>query len=434
MGRKFLAISLVAMAMGVLAFTFPSDRQSSAALELHLPQGEEALAQERILMIDHSGAISAVDPNSEEVVYRAEKGVVSPTMDLVYAQAQRSVTITAGATGTPLGRVASPTRMELEVASASGRLLAFAQPERPGGTEWMPAGRARTKIAVVATNRIGRTRTYDLEGNYAIEAFSTDDRQLFLLEYMPAKNPWHYGLRRLVLATGEVRDIKRTKQNAPGEMNGSGRLALFSPPGHELYTLYTQQGPNYTHVDPQDARPDEVYAFIHLLNLDGAWTHCIDLPAPFGTGAATTHAMAISEDGSRLYVIDPSSGGVAVVDPRATRVLRAVTADLGALQHGASASVSSDGTLYLAGRHQVLVFDGESLRLLRTFRVARPISGITANADGSKLYAGSKGRLLVLDARTGRRLRTISVRGVVPTQLRASYVGPAGLEPATNGS
>lgn len=361
-------------------------------------------------MTDHSGDISGLDPSTGKILFDAKRAILSPSGDRVYERRRTNTVIIDGKSGRRLGDLRSPRDMELQVASASGRSLAFAVP-KPGGTEWMPAGRARTKITVSRTAGPGRTRTYDLKGNYGIEAFSSDDRQLFLLEYMPAKNPWHYGLRRLVLATGEVRHIKRSKQNAPGEMNGTGRLAEFSPTGHELYTLYTQQGFNYTHVEPQDARPGEVYAFIHLLNLDGAWTHCIDLPAPFGTGTATTHAMAVSDDGSRLYVADPSSGGLAVIDPRGPRVLRAVTTDLRFLRDGASATVSSDGTLYLASHHQVIAFDGASLRKLRSLRSDPAISGITTSADGSKLYAGARGRLLVLDAATGRRVDTVRVRG-----------------------
>ncbi|MDQ3958198.1 MAG: hypothetical protein M3273_07760, partial [Actinomycetota bacterium] len=205
--------------------------------------------------------------------------------------------------------------------------------------------------------------------------------------------------------------IARDKQNAPGQMNGTGRLAVFSPQGNEIYTLYTQQGSNYTHVKPEQARRGKVYAFVHQLNLDGAWTHCIDLPAPFGTGTATSHAMAISQDGSRLYVADPSSGGLAVIDPRNSRVLESVIAEIRPLRRGASATVSPDGTLYLAGPDRVLAYDGESLDPLRSMQVDGITTGIATNAEGSELYAGTKDGVLVLDAETGDVLRTISLPG-----------------------
>ena len=297
--------------------------------------------------------------------------------------------------------------MTFEVASAAGHLLAFGRPEHLGSNEWLPAGRARTKISVVSTKAAQRAQTYVLKGNFAIEAFATDERELFLIEYMPSRAPWHYGLRRLNLEDGRVREIEREKRGAPGEMNGTGRLARFSPTGHELYTLYTQQGFNYTHVEPAKADPKEVYAFVHLLNLNGAWTHCIDLPAPFGTGDATSHAMAVSDDGTRLYVVDPSSGGIALIDPITSLVVDSVTAKLKSLRRGVSAAVGPDGDLYLAGMSTVKVFDGESLRLVRSLDIRQRHPEIEVGANGTDLYVVRGRQVVVLDASTGNRIRAL---------------------------
>lgn len=368
-----------------------------------------AAAQEPILASLRDGEILAITAAKGQVLSRAPSGVLSPDGNLIYAHSGRKIRLMKRATGRVIARVTAPPRMELEVASSSGRLLAFGPPS--SGSEWRPDGRAKTTIKVVEMGGKERVRTYVLEGNFAVEAFSTDDRELFLLEYMPAKAPWHYGLRRLDLGTGKIHQIARSKQSAPGEMNGTGRLAVSAPTGRELYTLYTQQGFNYTHVDPEHAKPDEVYAFVHLLNLEGAWTHCIDLPAPFGTGTATAHAMAISDDGARLFVADPSSGGLAVIDPQAKRVLRSVMTDLRAMRAGVSADVSVNGDLYLAGKGRVLVFDGDSLRLKDEFRPASRISGIATSADGSSLYLGTPSGLSEVDAETGARLRRIPIPG-----------------------
>jgi YVTN family beta-propeller protein len=348
-----------------------------------------------------------VDAAASKLLLSTRASALSPTGDLAYEQGRRTVTTMDLETSKPTRHTPVPDGMQLDVASTSGRFLAFAEPREPGANPWIPAGRARTKFTIAPTESRGRGRTYDIKGNFDIEAFSTDDRQLFLIEFMPARHPWHYGLRRLVLESGRLREIARTKQNAPGEMNGTGRMSLFSPAGNELYTLYTQQGPNYTHTAPEDAHAGNVYAFVHLLNLDGAWTHCIDLPAPFGTGDVTTHAMAVSGDGSRLYVADPSSGGVAVIDPGTQRVLNSVTRNLRSLRQGVSAAVSSDGTLYLAGTKRILAFDGDSLRLLRTLPLRRPVSAIATGTDASKLYVAVKNGVDTLDATTGRRLERI---------------------------
>jgi hypothetical protein len=261
----------------------------------------------------------------------------------------------------------------------------------------------------------GATRAYNLKGNFEIEAFSTDDRQLFLLEYRPALNPTRYTLRRLKLESGDVIPIKRSKQNAPGSMRGTGRIALFSPRGHELYTLYTQQGPNYAH-GPDDTHYQDaggVLAFVHLLNLEGAWTHCIDLPLPFGTGAVTTHALAMSADGSRLYVVDPSSGGVAVIDPSQAKVLESVTMNLESLTKGdASAQVGSNGTLYLAGGSQVLVLDGRTLETMQRWDMGERVSGLTVGSDAARLYLAVRNGVKVVDSATGRVIDVIRAHGI----------------------
>ena len=413
MRRNLLTIVGVAIAIAAVGFAFSltgtSSPTAAATGSDEAPPLPKSASQGPILASDRNGGILAIAAAQGQVLSKTHAGVLSQDGHLIYAHSGGKVSITKRATGRVIGRVTAPPRMELEVASASGRLLAFGPPS--SGSEWRPDGRAKTTVGVVRTGGKERVRTFVLEGNFAVEAFSTDDRELFLLEYMPARAPWHYGLRRLNLNTGKIRQIARDKQNAPGEMNGTGRLAVSAPSGHELYTLYTQQGFNYTHVDPEHAKSDEVYAFVHLLNLQGAWTHCIDLPAPFGTGTATAHAMAISDDGSRLFVADPSSGGLVIIDPKTKRVLRSVTTDLRAMRAGVSADVSVTGDLYLAGKGRVLVFDGDSLRLKDDLHPSSNTSGIATSADGSSLYLGGRQGLLEVDAETGATLRSIPIPG-----------------------
>jgi DNA-binding beta-propeller fold protein YncE len=122
--------------------------------------------------------------------------------------------------------------------------------------------------------------------------------------------------------------------------------------------------------------------------------------------------MAVSADGSRLFVADPSSGGVAVIDPEAAIVLNSVTVDLQSLRTDASASASPDGMLYLAGRHEVLVMDGTSLEIVRSLHIRPAISGITVGNDGRTLYAGVEGGVIRLDSHSGRVTQRAAIRGV----------------------
>lgn len=378
-----------------------------------------AVGDARDLLFTEQGTdLSVVDASTGDKVFDVSEAVISPDHSRLYSETLRSdqafVSMLDSSTGTRLGRMRVAEHLEPMVASTSGDLLALAEPHEAEAAPWLPAGRRRSEIAVVSTGD-GATRSYDLKGNFEIEAFSTDDRRLFLLEYRPALNPSRYTLRRLKLGSGDVVPIKRSKQNAPGSMLGTGRVALFSPSGHELYTLYTQQGPNYAHGDDGTHEHDAgaVHAFIHLLNLEGAWTHCIDLPMPFGTGAVTTHALAMSADGTRLYVADPSSGGVAVIDPSRAKVLESVTMDLGALTKGdASAQVGSDGRLYLAGGTQVLALDGRTLEAVGRWEIGERISGLAVGSDGTRLYLAVRKRVKVIDSATGAGLEVIRARGI----------------------
>jgi hypothetical protein len=379
-----------------------ADGPAVAARPSSIVTASSIIAEGPVLLHGPAGAITVADPGSHRAVYSVGDGLLSPRGDRVYTQKGTFVVIRDADSGERLARVPRPRDMELQVASTSGELMAFAPPLPDGATDWAPGGKSKTLVTVVPTDRGSDTRSFELDGNFVPEAFATNDKELYMIEFLPARSPWHFGLRRLNLASGKIREIAREKQGAPDQMNGTGKLAAFSPQGHELYTLYTQQGPNYTHVEP-DAADDQgdVYAFVHLLNLNGGWTHCIDLPAPFGTGDATTHAMAVSPDGSSLYVADPSSGGLALIDPVASRVTRSVTTDLGALRNGAAAAVGADGTLYLAGRDEILAFDGTSLSLIRTLPLPHGRPGISVGPDGTELFIMRGHRMLILDATTG---------------------------------
>jgi hypothetical protein len=376
---------------------------------------DSAHSGDRLLVRTRSGH-SVIDSASPATVARAPRSIVSPDSSQLFAvsgkgRATRVATLDS-ATGEQLAETSAPSGLRPGVASSNGNLLAFAPPLEPGVTPWLPEGKRRTRIAVVRTDGSQETANYNLRGNFELEGFSTSGRQLFLLEYLPARNPTHYGLRHLQLDTGRVRSIREAKQNAPGRMRGTGRISAFSPTGHELYTLYTQQGPNYAH-GAATHKSGHTYAFVHLLNLEEGWTHCIDLRAPFGTGSVTTHAIALSPSGDRLFVADPSSGGLAVISPQETKVLKSVTLDLRALTRGrASAAAGEDGTLYLAGGSEILVIDGDTLEILDRWNIDKEVTGIALGSDGRRLYASMRGKLAVLDAASGARISSFRLTGV----------------------
>ena len=383
-----------------------------ADTELTRDSAGDGRQNDRLLVGTRSG-LAVLDAATQSTIASAPRSVASPGSSLLFSVSgsggSTRVATLDSATGRELSSTAAPGGLRPGVSSANGDLLAFAPPHEEGVTPWLPEGKRRTRIVVVRTDGSDEPASYDLKGNFELEGFSTSGAELFMLEYLPAMNPTRYGLKRLELDTGRVREISGRKQNAPGRMRGTGRIAAFSPSGHELYTLYTQQGPNYAHGSADHERGHS-YAFVHLLNLEGGWTHCIDLRAPFGTGPVTTHAMALTPDGSKLFVADPASGGLAVIAPLETKVLKSVTLDLRALTRGhASATAGQDGTLYLAGGREILVIDGQSLEIRARWSTGRGVTGIALGSDGRRLFASMHGKAVVFDTADGARTGTLDL-------------------------
>lgn len=315
-----------------------------------------------------------------------------------------------------------PGTLELTVASSSGELVALATPRAEGATPWLPDGRAVTDVAVL-NPRTGKREDFKLEGNFEPEAFSSDSRELFMIEYIPALEPDRYRVRRLKLSNGNVVPIGRLKQAAPGQMRGTGRMQVMAPDASQLYTLYTRQGPNYAHGAPQEHRDGMVHAFVHVLDLTDRWAHCIDLPMPFGQGSATASAIAMSPAGGPLYVTDWSSGAVAKIAPDKVKVGQVTRLTFGAPDDETFAqSGLVNGRLFVAGNDEIVVLDGESLGEIDRWALEAEVTGLFLTADESRLFVSLGDRIAELDPVTGDE------RASFPMENAGSILGLAGQE------
>jgi YVTN family beta-propeller protein len=314
-----------------------------------------------------------------------------------------------------------PGPLQTRVVSPSGRLVALADPHPPGASLYLPGGREQTTIVVADTAGQGEPLRFELAGNYEPEAFSSDDRYLFVIEYLPAMQPDRYRVRELDLATGRIASLgARVKAPPPPEeeMRGVGRQQLMAHTGTALYTLYTRQ-PDHLHARELAAgtvRPSgsQARAFVHILSLAQGWAFCLDLPHPFGQGSPDSVAMALSPDGQRLYVVDRSSGLLAVADTGARQVVR--TVDIGADEHlhGTTATrVAPDGSrLYVAGGSRIRVIDTATQAVSQQWAVAGQLSGLGLSPDGRSLYVGLADGVAVLDAVAGRERQRLPAQDV----------------------
>lgn len=369
-----------------------------------------------VLVLRTRSGVAVVDAQSGAVALSVPNAVAVPDWSELVTSSSDAAQTTLSRVQAPSGAVLSTVSLErnlvVSVISSDGSRAALTQPRPKGATPWLPDGRRRTEVVIADPANASKHKRFDLAGNFEPEAFSSNNRELFMIEYIPAMAPNRYRVRRLKLHGGDVVPIGRLKLAAPGQMRGTGRMQVLAPSREELYTLYTQQGPNYAHGEAEEHSEGTTHAFVHVLNLRDKWAHCIDLPMPFGMGRATASAVAVSPDGSRLYVSDWSNGAVAVVDPEALKVVRTVEVDLGEPDDHTFAEVGLNGLFYVAGNSDVVAVDAGSLRVVDRWTMPSSVSGLAVAPDGHRLYVAVDEEVLTLDASSGERLGSIPGSGV----------------------
>ena len=366
-----------------------------------------------VLYVQGGQYVSAIDAANGDLIMSARDLLVphdwSSVLTASTSGGETSVSLLQPADAAKRDAAVVQGDLELTVASSDGRKVALATPRTEGSTPWLPDGRATTDVAVLDPES-GETEAFKLEGNFEPEAFSTDGRELFMIEYIPAMDPDRYRVRRLKLATGNVVPIGRLKLAAPGQMRGTGRMQVMAPNASQLYTLYTRQGANYAHGAPEEHHAGMVHAFVHLLDLTDRWAHCIDLPMPFGKGSATASAIAMSPAGGPLYVTDWSNGAVAKVRPDKVSVGRVVRLELGAPDDATFAQAGFDnGRLYVAGNDEIVVLDGDSLAELGRWPLGGEVTGLFLTPDEERLFVSLGDRIVHLDPMSGQEEGSLQV-------------------------
>jgi hypothetical protein len=215
-------------------------------------------------------AIAALDGSAVGVTATSQKGTTATLFDTK--------------SGARIGSWLLADGNRLTVVSPGGRRLAFTR----------EVGQ-RTELTVVDTHN-GAQHPLTFNGRLEPEAFSTDGLFVFALGYRP---DGRYRVQTIDLSTGDKWDTgERWKANPTEDMTGVPVRAVMN--GDLLSTLYR---------DPANkAHP----AFVHTLNLTDAFSHCADLPSPFGTGPVGSDAIVNSADGKTLFVA--SEGSYASID------------------------------------------------------------------------------------------------------------------------
>ncbi|MGH2748307.1 MAG: hypothetical protein ACRDKB_10325 [Actinomycetota bacterium] len=359
----------------------------------------EESAQEDLLFLQTGSGVAIVETGATSPTFR--DGAVVPSRD--WSTVVRTVTVrnetrlealnpTSGVESWSMNLAGN---LRVKVVSEDGDLVALG----PARESHYSQGRASTKL-VIAGKGIPDPRTIKLEGSFEPEAFSIDGRSLFVIEYLPARAPSSYRVRRLDLESGRAGGVYTVDEELQQAMGGTARIQATSPDGRRLYTLYTLDGSK-----------GASYAFIHVLSLDELWAHCIDLPPEFANSSESATALTVSPDGKRLYVANTEAGAVAEVDTDELKVVR--TGDIGSLFAGRThAVIDSDRTLYIASGTRVVAMAIPDLTQRDWWSMPEEITGVQLASDESKLYVGLRKRIVTLDVSTGEQLGVLDPPGV----------------------
>jgi hypothetical protein len=272
---------------------------------------------------------------------------------------------------------------EPRTASVGASRVALGPPSEPLPPGILVAPRSTTELVVAHED--GRVDRYDLDGNVEPEAFSLDGTGLFVLSFQPPEAPTSYQVRRLNLRSGAIEDVYSVDAELQETMRGTARTQAWDPDGSRLYTLYTD---------------DRGTNFVHVLDLDEQWAHCVDLPS---TIVPDTAGMAVADGGETLYVADATGGVLAEVDTVDLAVARSV--DVAAEGSGWLTSVAvGDDAVFVADGAHVVRLDRGSLEPQGSFSVPGVV-GVQWSHVSDELFVADTGAVSVLDPRSGDVVR-----------------------------
>src|SRR3954463_7541126 len=166
------------------------------------PASSTATAPSQMLVLDQGSGVVAIDPATGSLMFRRSGITPLPDWSKGFAASDSAgstdVREIDPATGATLTSVSVRGRYEIGAVAADGDAVALVPPTHPGAEPWTPVDRASTTIAVATPgDPSGSSERYRLHGNYAPEAFSTDDSELLMLEYLPPTDPVSYRVVRV---------------------------------------------------------------------------------------------------------------------------------------------------------------------------------------------------------------------------------------------
>jgi hypothetical protein len=164
--------------------------------------------------------------------------------------------------------------------SADGRTLVLVRPHLRFPVR-------RTQLAL-ADPRTLHLRRFTLPGTFTFDAISPDGRWLYLVQYVDARDPGRYAVRRYDTRTRRLVPGAIVDRREPGEeMRGMAITRAGGADGRWAFTLYDGAGET---------------PFIHALDTTGRRAFCIDLPRL--RGHRDLYALRLAAGAGGLRVLD----------------------------------------------------------------------------------------------------------------------------------
>lgn len=270
-------------------------------------------------------------------------------------------------------------------------MVLVAPPDATGGT-------IVNRFAVVDLVQRRLDHVVTANGDLGVDAVSDDGRNLYLVEHLiPAP---HYAVRVASFNGAGLKPgiLGRIKTADPEVMNGLYHASV-AVGGDWFLSLYSNPGRG---------------PFIHALNTTQLYAQCVlnipDVPAAL----RPAWSMLVDPAHARLYAVNGTAGVVSEVDTARLTVLRsnidlapaAATLTTAPLH---PAALSADGTrIYVAGEHGVIVIYTGDLKVRSRYLADRLVDSVALSQDGQRLYLVSGGSIAVVEAATGRPLRTLA--------------------------
>lgn len=378
-------------------------------------EGADPVPREDVLTLDTPDGSVIVGSATGSVLSSGGDQVAAPDGSRLYATTRRGTSTVLEVRDSSSGALLSTTvlerRLDVRVASLTGRAVALMRPLPDGVDPTIALPRAHTTIVVLDPDGARTARRYSLAGNFEPEAFSIDDSRLFLIQYLPAEAPSAYRVTFLDLRSGRVHPVFGRFDSPPERMPGVRLAQVFDPTAEQLYTLYTNEPAEHFHDHWQDASyGDREVTFVHVLNLRQGWAYCAGLPRALWGQPARAQALAPSADGRSLFVVDAMRGLVTELNTTTMATTRTVRVDLGRLDHGTtSALVSPDGRSLFVGIGEAAVarIDTRTLDVLDRWDLPADLTAMALSPDGARLYAALGDRVAIVDTTTGKALSTL---------------------------